>query len=63
MRRLEFIYLIGRRSNGRLSGAVSEVSRIARLFILVFTLLLAISATTSAQTTPDRENGRLVLIL
>ena len=29
-----------------------------RLFILVFTLLLAISATTSAQTTPDSENGR-----
>jgi len=29
-----------------------------RLFILVFTLLLAIPATTSAQTTPDSENGR-----
>jgi hypothetical protein len=29
-----------------------------RLFILVFTLLLAIPAITSAQTTPDSENGR-----
>jgi hypothetical protein len=29
-----------------------------RLFILVLTLLLAVSATTSAQTTPDSENGR-----
>jgi hypothetical protein len=29
-----------------------------RLFILVLTLLLSVSATTSAQTTPDSENGR-----
>jgi hypothetical protein len=29
-----------------------------RLFILVLTLLLAVSANTSAQTTPDSENGR-----
>jgi hypothetical protein len=29
-----------------------------RLFILVLTLLLAVSATTPAQTTPDSENGR-----
>jgi hypothetical protein len=29
-----------------------------RLFILVLTLLLAVSATTSAQTTTDSENGR-----
>jgi hypothetical protein len=29
-----------------------------RLFILVLTLLLAVSATTSAQTAPDSENGR-----